>query len=100
MIWPIGVITSARQDGAWADLTLPWAWDLPLLAAHGLVDSIEIARARHLPRDGRAARADGQAARRSCAIRRMGRCAVGSGDLLPAVGVRAAHSALGGERFG
>jgi len=32
-----------RQSGAWVDLTRPTWWDTPLLVAHGLVDSIQLA---------------------------------------------------------
>ncbi len=33
----------AEQRGAWVDLARPFSWDLPLLLAHGQIDSIQVA---------------------------------------------------------
>jgi hypothetical protein len=45
-LWPELLAPVREHRGAWLDLTAPFWWDLPLLVAHGLVDSIEVAHSR------------------------------------------------------
>ena len=42
-------LAARKQPGAWVDLTKPFWWDLPMLVAHGQVDSIQLAHS-HLCR--------------------------------------------------
>ncbi|NQU24293.1 MAG: hypothetical protein HQ567_23675 [Candidatus Nealsonbacteria bacterium] len=47
---PLAYATAVRKEpGGWVDLTKPFWWDLPMLVAHGQVDSIQLAHS-HLCR--------------------------------------------------
>lgn len=44
---PLDVVAATRRESAaWADAGQPYAWDLPMLIAHGQIDSIELAHAQ------------------------------------------------------